>query len=170
MHSTDQVRRAMASSLADIIALSGEQEPTWLPEDLGAMLRHQLSAPVEPDLAKFDSELAERWRTLAAQEHFRWTRFGEVLQSQEPPLEGLRLVKAFARILRSHPATLLPCDIAAVLYFTSIAAALARCNERITKMDDASLRRGFQWGLDLPWIDADVRSVLREGLAWLERE
>jgi len=59
----------------------------------------------------------------------------------------------------------LPDEVATALYYAAIAAALIRCEERITDLDDASLRHGFQWGVEQPWGDEAVKSVLREALA-----
>lgn len=132
----------------------------WEPDELGAILAHQLSAPLECDLGHLDGGLAERLQGAAGPP---MRTFAELLDHPHPPVELLELTKRFAKACRSDPQGPLPDEIATVLYFLSIAAALARCGRRITKMDDSSLRYSLDWALGLPWLDDSSRRLLRQG-------
>jgi hypothetical protein len=90
--------------------------------------------------------------------------FGDLLYHPNPLPELLELAKEFAKEHRADAESPLPREVATVLYYASIAAALARCGRRITRHDDATLRKGFQWGCEQPWVDEATRGLLREGL------
>jgi hypothetical protein len=94
--------------------------------------------------------------------------FGELLHHRNPLPELLELAKEFAKECRTEVESPLPRALATVLYYASIAAALARCGRRITHHDDATLRQGFQWGCAQPWVDEATRELLREGLRTLD--
>jgi len=54
--------------------------------------------------------------------------------------------------------------VAAVLYYTSIAAGLVRLDQRISQLNDAELRRGFTWAKDQRWVDPPIQQLLAQGL------
>lgn len=141
----------------------------WRPEELGAVLSHQLSAPVEFDLGRLDARLANRLRLAGAAKGLLLRSFNDLFQHQCPPLELLLLVKDFAKRHIAHPASPLPPEISRVLYFVSISAALARCGRRITRLDDARLRRGIEWAMAQPWVDDRTKGLLSQGLDAMEQ-
>jgi len=75
----------------------------------------------------------------------------------------LEQVRTFAKSAMSQTDAGLPYEVAAILYYGAIASALLRCESRITQMDDVSLRRGVQWALEQPWIDAGLRDLFKQG-------
>ena len=93
--------------------------------------------------------------------------FGDLLAHPHPPVELLKVTKDFAKACRLSPRGALPKEIATVLYFASIAAAMVRCRRRITGLSDADLADGLRWTLARPWLDAPTRSLIEEGLALL---
>ena len=56
-------RKALAAFLAR--RLGEERARLWQPEELGAIFRHQMSAPILVDLGGFDPVTAARLRTLS---------------------------------------------------------------------------------------------------------
>ena len=82
------------------------------------------------------------------------------IAAPQPPLELLELVKDFAKANADHPENGLPKEIAAVLYYGCIAAALVRLKARISKLSDAELRRGLGWAVEQPWVDEETRQLL----------
>jgi hypothetical protein len=93
--------------------------------------------------------------------------FADLLHHPRPPLEMLRMTKRFAKAARHHPDSPLPPQVANVLYYASIAAALLRCGRRISELDDASLQKGLAWCTSRDWVDAPLRGLLREAEAGL---
>jgi hypothetical protein len=114
-------------------------EEAWPPDELAAMLRHQLRSKLESET------------------------FGDVLHAASPAIESLKRIKDFGKQHRNDPASPLPRDIATVLYFAAIAAALAKCGQRISQLDDASIRAGVEWAVALPWLDESTRALFVEG-------
>jgi DNA-directed RNA polymerase specialized sigma24 family protein len=139
-----------------------------LPDDFAGQLRQVLAAPVTLDLGALDAVMAARARAWAEGEHLLLMSLGELLHHPRPLPELLQLVKNFAKDSRRDPESPLPPAVATVIYFASIAAALARCRERISQQDSASLRQGLQWCCDQAWVDETTRGLLQEGLRALD--
>lgn len=122
--------------LADLM---NPDDEVWSPDELAAMFRHQLRS-------KLGAET-----------------FGEALHAASPAIASLKQIKDFGKQHRNDPASPLPRDIATVLYFAAIAAALAKCGQPISQLDDASIRAGIEWAAALPWLDESTRAMLVEG-------
>src|SRR5262249_24592385 len=123
----------------------------------GAILRHQLTAPVRFDLGR------------PARSVRRFRSFADLLHHPRPPLALLTMTKDFAKASRSHPDRPLPQPGATLLYFASILVARVRPGRRISGVGDAALCRGLRWSVGQPGVDAAVRRLFREGLARLDR-
>lgn len=135
----DALNKTTAAGLARLLS----DEPTgaaWLPEDLGAILQHQLKTRIDGATMNY----------------------GELLRKPAPSIALLEQVRTFAKSAMAQADAGLPYEAAAVLYYGAIAAALMRSGTRITQMDDDSLRRGVHWALEQPWIDADLRELFKQ--------
>jgi hypothetical protein len=80
-------------------------------------------------------------------------------------VELLEMVKDFAKANVDRPDSGLPAEIAAVLYYTSIAAALVRLDTRISQLSDAGLQRGLRGALSQGWLDEKTKELLTQALA-----
>ena len=160
----DTDRRQLAT-LLDMPA--DDAERLWQDEELGALLRHQMTAPMQVDLINLERGLALKVRSLAESLGLTLKSFGELLAHPNPPLELLKITKDFAKACRLSPNSPMPREIASVLYFASIAAALVRCRRRITGLTNEALAEGFRWVLSRPWLDAPTRSLTEESLHFL---
>lgn len=89
--------------------------------------------------------------------------FRDLFQHPKPPIELLDLTRRFAKACRSQGDSPLPAEIATILYLSSIAAALARCGQRITTLDDHAVCNGFDWALEHGGLDALTRRLLEGG-------
>lgn len=150
--------------LAKMVQLSTHPSRVWQAHELGPMLRHQLSAPVQFDLAGINFRLAGKLAGLCAAQGLLIRSIDDLLHHPEPPLELLDLLKRFARANAASPESPFPQEIASLLYFASIAAALVRWRHRLSTLDDAALIAGFQSQIAQPWVDDRTRALFRKAL------
>lgn len=137
-------------------------------DDAAAILRHQLAAPLLPDLIALPSVEVARIRSLIPT-HPEAATFLAQLTSPAPSLELLDSIKQFARHCEAQPSHPLHGPPATALYFAAIAAALIRCKTRITRLNDADLRNGFMFAIEQPGGEA-LRPVFAAALQQLERK
>lgn len=156
---TNKPDPALVASMMDI----GESMArVWHPNELGAILRHQMSAPVGFDLSNLSRGSAARVQTLCAAEGLLVRSFADLFDHPHPPIELLRMVKDFAKAVRTARHAVLPPEIASLLYYLSIATALTRCGMRITSLSDKDLAAGLDSLLRLTWLDDCSRRVLAQ--------
>jgi hypothetical protein len=163
--SSEAVFKSRAKKLAALLATGEERARLWRPDELAAIFRHQISAPMLVDLGGFDSRTAARLKLVSEAQGLLLKSFADLFLHASPPVELLELVKDFAKANLDHPESGLPAEIASALYYTSIAAALARRDTRISKLSDADLQRGLSWTRDQAWLDEKTRELLDQALA-----
>ena len=163
--SAESVFQGQPKSLAALLEASGERARLWRPEELGAIFRHQMSAPVLVDLGGYDPGTAARLKTLSAAQSLLLKSFSDLFHHPAPPLELLELTKDFAKANMDQRESSLPNEVAAALYYTSIAAALVRLDARITRLPEAELRRGLLWTREQPWLDEETKQLLLQAAA-----
>ncbi len=162
--SSAAVFKSRAKKLATLMAAGEARTELWRPDELAAIFRHQMSAPMLVDLGGFDRRTATRLRTLSEAQGLLLKSFADLFHHQSPPVELLELVKDFAKANLDHPGSGLPGEIAAALYYTSIAAALVRLDARISQLPDADLQRGLRWAMEQGWLDERTKELLAEAL------
>jgi len=168
--SSAAVLKGRAHKLAALLATGEEHGRLWRAEELAAMFRHQLSAPVMVDLGGFDAHAAARLRAMADAQGLLLKSFGDLFHHPAPARDLLMLVKDFAKANLDHPESGLPDEIARALYFTSIAAALVRLDERISKLSDADLAAGLRWAETQEWLDDRTRALLAQAASKLSQQ
>jgi hypothetical protein len=146
-----------------MMAVDGGDQGLWQPEELEAMLQHQLSAPLEFDFSYLGREATRRLDVLGSSQGPPIATFHDLLHHRSPPVKLLEITKEFAKACRTRSDRLLPNEIAAMLYLLSIVVARTRCGRRITKLEDDALRHSLDWALKQPWVDESTRELLREG-------
>jgi hypothetical protein len=162
--------RSEARTLAAFLAAGAEGARLWHPDEVAAIFRHQMAAPVLLDLAGFDPVTAARLHSLADAQSLLLKSFADLFLHPAPPLELLELTKDFAKANMEPAESVLPNDVAAALYYASIASALVRLDRRISRLDDAALRRGFLWAKERAWMDERIAQLLGQALHKLSRE
>ena len=162
---SSSVFKSRAKKLASLLATGEERAKLWRPDELAAIFRHQMSAPMLVDLGTFDSRTAAKLRTLSEAQGLLLKSFGDLFHHPAPIIELLELVKDFAKANLDHPDSGLPGEIAAALYYTSIAAALVRLEARISQLGDMDLQRGFRRTMGQAWLDEKTKELLAQALA-----
>jgi hypothetical protein len=158
--SQSDILKASPGKIAGLMDLGSHPARVWHPEELGAVYRHQMAAPISVDLEGLPRPISGQLRNLTDANGLLLKSFQELFDHARPPLELLSIVKEFAKRNRGRPESLLPDEVATVLYFLSIATALLRWQERISRLSDDELQAGFKWSLAQPWIDDSGRNIL----------
>ena len=157
----------------------------WRPEELASIWRQQLLAAMQFDLSTAIPNATEISHKTESTQPDSLKTFGDLLHCPDPSLELLILVKNFGKIRRleaegrrkrqtvtqdaeGQSEWILPEEIATVLYFASIAAALIKCRERITSLDDRKLREGLEWALARKWTDPPTQLLFENSLKLLK--
>jgi hypothetical protein len=162
MDSSDAIWNSTPEQLSRLLDSDGLAGRAWSPEDLQALLRHQLAAPIAVDLASLGPALAAQLKALADAHGLLLKSFADLFVHPHPPLELLRLVKDFAKAHRASPTGALPPEVASVLYFAAIGVAQLRLGQRISSLPDEALRQGCSWALDQSWVDARTKEIFTE--------
>ncbi|NUQ66209.1 MAG: hypothetical protein HUU20_27420 [Pirellulales bacterium] len=162
----EEVDQTGAETLAKMMELAVGEQELWESAELAAILEHQLAAPLEIDLGSIDPAWPVRLASPASSGPPLGT-FRDLFHHPEPPLELLDLTKRFAKRCRTDADCPLPGEIATVLYFLAIGVARCRAGQRISGLDDDSLRHAMQWSIAQPWVDDDTRQLFRESLSAL---
>ncbi len=160
--SSAAVFKSRAKKLAALLASGEERGQLWRPEELAAIFRHQIAAPMLVDLGGLDAHTASRLKTLSEAQGLLLKSFSDLLHHPVPPVELLELVKNFAKANLDHPESGLPAEIATALYYSSIAAALVRLDVRISQLPDADLQRGLRWTAEQTWLDEKTKGLLTQ--------
>ena len=150
------ILKAEPKRLAAFLEIDPGSGSLWRLDELPAIFKHQLAAPVRLDLA--DGTVGDRAASTSGFPEIR--TFDELFHYPKPPIELLKSVKEFAKANRDHPASVLPGGIATLLYFASVIVARWRCGEVITTLNDQELRAGIEWAIAQPWVDERTRSLL----------
>lgn len=140
----------------------------WEDRELRNILLQQLAAPLSKWL-KPDSHAFPPAADASTFEISRLVALGDLLNHPKPPLPFLREAKNVAKVSDARPRAPLPPAVASALYLSTIAVAMTRCGQRITKMNDEQLREGFGWMVEQSWIDPPLRQMALDALALLSQ-
>jgi hypothetical protein len=168
MNRTDKkkILESDPKSLACLIGDDDVGEAIWRPDELAAILRHQLTTPLHVDLAGVSGAAGEL-KAAAEARGLVLKSFGDLLQHRQPPVALLKLMKDFAKACRLSPQSTVPREISSVIYFASIIAAMTRCSRRITRLDNLALLQAVLWALEQPWLEDITRGLFLEGQHFL---
>jgi hypothetical protein len=158
-------RRAKAEQIEDLLHRADAQSGVWRTEELAALLRHQLAAPVAVDLGSLSPAVAQSLKSLSGAQGLLIRSFADVLYHPHPPLDLLGLLKDFAKAAAAVTAGPIPRDVAQVLYYAAIASGLRAGRSEITSLDEQALREGFAWVHAQRWVDPEVQELLTAALA-----
>src|SRR5437773_426913 len=164
----DNILETSPTRLAELFDV-GKAADRWSAEELRDCLEHLLSLPFESALAHLPTELASKLRSLAgrlqvfsAAEKAHIRCFGDLFRQPDPPLDLLRFAKDFGKAVHRHEKIVWPPRVGAVIYYTSLGAALVHCGERIGRLSTEDLRKGFGQMGALPWVDDATKKLFAE--------
>jgi hypothetical protein len=146
--------------LASMLGEHWDVEENWGLDEMQAILRHQLAAPINSELTVGSAAAIAGWTRSGGR--FPMT-FAELLQCEDPPVCLLKLVKDYAKGRLADRGRLFPREIASALYFASVVVARTRCGESISRLSDSEIMKGVGWLLEQPWLDARTRRLMLEG-------
>jgi hypothetical protein len=146
----------LARDLNGILQDTEPSRPCWNESDYAGLLRHQLNASLANDLGTMFQDAP----ALVKQEN--GTTFGALLASANPSLPLLRMVRHFAKKLADRGDAYYPADLARVLYFSAIAAALVHSGSKITSLPIEDAQTGFQWALNCSWLTTDLKNLFKK--------
>ena len=155
------------AGMARMMALD-RAKPIWSDSDMAELLRHQLNAPVVADLRRcgaIDEATLSQIETLM--QGYSGFTFRDVLFHPAPPLPVLLAIKTFGKFAIEQDGPLPP-EIAYVLYYCAIVAALLNHGERITSLKSLALCQGAEWVIQQPWTEPSTREFLIAGLTEFE--
>ena len=158
------IRQSDPAALAQLLQPNITDHPPWDEGDLWAILQHQLAAPLAFELDDELRQQTEQTMISSGIRHDEPDCYGTLLAGHSPPVDQLRAMKNFAKACMKRQDAPLPDQVAGVIYYGSIAAALVNCSTRISQLTDDDLRTGFHWVLEKKWVDADVRTLIEAAL------
>lgn len=144
------------------------EERLWEPEELGAVWRHELEAPILFEWAKLDSDSPARDPSPIPGETSSGApirSYRDLLHHPTPPLELLIKTKEYAKANETLASRLLPREICTVLYLAAIVVADVRLNTRIARVTQTKIRSGIEWALAEDWLDDQTKGLFR---AWVD--
>ena len=154
MNRTD-VSRLSSAQLAQLLGV--EPATAWPAGESAAILKHQLGAPLLPDLGTVPGAETARLEALV-QDRIGAESFIRQMTSINPSLELLQAIKRFSRFANEAAGHPLRGDPAMVIYHGVIAAAIVRCKTLITQLPGESLREGFTWAAAQPGAE-ELRAI-----------
>jgi hypothetical protein len=169
--SSQEVFKTSAEALARIMNLDEPTAEGWNERDLAAMVRHQMSAPLNFDLTSIELKATKaeaRNQTLTGAANKRIQSFEELLFHREPALELLRLSKEFfKRRVKDCTKDSPEWQVAYLFYLLSILAAGTRTGQ-LSKLAPGEMCRAIRWALDQPWADAKTKELLSQAYQRLQ--
>jgi len=150
--------------LAEMLEAHWDDAQNWAADELSAILRHQMTAPLSVDLANH-----RYWLCYAGDPGAAPQTFEELFRERRPPLELLRGVKDFAKGHLRERGGKLPREIARVLYYGSVLVARLVWGERITRRSDVQVQEGLVWAVAQPWLEPWLQDLFRRGQTFFRR-
>lgn len=152
-------------ALARMLELASAAPGLWRTEELHAILSAQFAESFKTSLSLDDYASSLRGTFLRLAEFAGIDSFDALFNHPQPPTELLRLAKEYGKYNRQNARSELPPEVSTLLYFIWIALGLVRRGQRISTLNSATLRQGFNWALAQPWVDEPYKEVFREAVA-----
>jgi hypothetical protein len=154
-------------ALSTMLELREDTKHVWNPRELGAILKHQLAAPLTIALGSgLSAEVAHELGKLGSRQE-EVKNLAMLLHHPQPPFELLNLTKRFGKSCWNDPDNPLSREIAIMLYYLSIAVADLRFGRQLSTLGRDELVKGLQWCVQQEWVDEETLGLLNETLKHL---
>jgi hypothetical protein len=172
-YSTRLVFKSTPGQVSKLMRLDETRSEAWHSDDVAAMVRHQLAAPLELDLDV--SRDTEQKRDAGssdggpAQPELR--TFGDLFRAACPPLDLLQRSQRFFKQQLAERAKNSPDrKVSYLFYLLSIVVARMRAGARISTLSNAELIHSLQSLAQKNWVDPQIRNLLLEALNHIKQE
>ncbi len=157
--SAEDTQYDLSDLLGQIIAFDARDRAIWPASQLRQMLRRQLTERFPAGWLPDGSEAAAEEPPLRT--------FEDLLLHPAPPLDLLCQTKEFAKRARGDRRGFMAPEVALLLYYGCIAAALLRHGRRISTLGEDELRQGLNWACQQPWLEERLRRLFAQTLAFI---
>ena len=161
---SDKLLQSRPRDLARLMGLGPDIGDDWRADELGAVFQHQWHADLAEGLSALAPGVSTRVQFVANSHDPPIRTFGDLFTCHDPPAKLLDLTRRFAKSCSRRPSVSIPTEVAAALYFLSIAAAITRCDRWITRLDTEAVRDGVAWLRDRDWVTPQARELSMEAL------
>lgn len=134
--------------VASVLQQIPDARQGWPEVDCGPLLDHLLRGSASEWIGEQGAELT----------------LGSVLTDPAPNIAHLEAIKTRSRQCLASDEPALPPDVYKAIYFASVAVGLVRCGKRITSIDTAVLRFGFESVATANWSPPVLRVVTRQAM------
>ncbi len=149
--------RRLASLFDETLGISSP----WTREEFGAILKHQLSAVILPDVSHLRTDLGREAQDPTLNPN---TTFCEALGAVPPSMKLLHVIKNISKARAAHKESGIPREVSLVVYYSAIAAAINHGEKSITTLSRETLSDGLHWVLDQEWVEETVKAPMRRAL------
>lgn len=144
--------------LVRILDVTPDAIDHWHSADLGALLRHQLAAPLRATLSADERVSRKLSPPTGSTNRAEPQTLADLFQHPAPPLELLNAVKRWSKhFARQTKPPSLPVEIGTTLYFAALAAALVRHQQQISSSEKDVLNYGFEMMLTQSWLTNELQ-------------
>jgi len=154
--------------LRSLLDSTEELDVPWEAEDLPAILKHQLSAPLGGELEAIapgrSTAMVRRAETLGIHS------LADVLAHPGPPIEILQSFKQWAKEEMAAKHSGLPEAVLKVIYTATILKGLVTGNRDFTTLSHFEIQKSVRWCLAQSWLNPALARTLRECLKHLDHE
>jgi len=169
--SVSAVEESNPSELARLLGVRGASKSDWQPAELTSSFHRCFGMRVGEYLriGTMSGRTMQFVAETSSEQDALSMPLEELFLTASPPLALLIAVKRHARRLANSDTSSLPAEIHRCVYFASIALAMIRLGERISKSSPDVLRAAFEQLADEGWIENWLRTLFSEGLRYLSR-
>ena len=146
--------------LARVLDLTHLDSPLWLPDESAAILRDEMSCPIESACDDQDFLPAFREQARAAESCPR--TLAELFTTDAPPLWLLELVKRWSKTLLRSAQPPIPKEVAYVLHYGCVCAGIRAGLRAITRSSDADVLQNVQRLLGYSWIGEELQTLFEQ--------
>ena len=155
----DRLEGSSPEILAQMLDLSSDPNTRWSDDDLAAIWRHQGTLPLATLFS--DQQWQDATDEFASTQESDSVTMQDLFANPRPPISLLQRLKQLAKQNARSAGEAFPADVAAALYFGSIAMALVCHEQRISRADDEVLRNGFSLMMRQIWLDDRAIDLFR---------